>query len=59
MDNYAVHLSSTVCYPSTTIADTIRCFALFALKLQGLPFQHRPIEKIEVDFLEANLLFPS
>ena len=40
MGIYAVHLSSTVCYPSATIADTIRCFALFAFKAARFAFSN-------------------
>ena len=43
-----MRLSSTVCDLSTTIADTVRCIAPECVILQ-----HRVIEKIEVNFLEA------
>ena len=40
MDNYAVRHSSTVCYPSATIADTVRCCALFAFKAARIAFSN-------------------
>ena len=40
MDNYAVRNSSTVCYPPTKIADTVRCCALFAFKAARIAFSN-------------------